>query len=252
MFTHAITRTPGQNLAQGLTTAHLGAPSYELALRQHQSYVETLRSLGLHVIVLDAEPGYPDGHFVEDTAVVTPEVAVITHPGAPARRGEEESIEPVLARYRQTVRIQPPGTLDGGDVLVVGTHVFVGLTDRTNPIGARQLGCILEEHGYAWTAVPVAKGLHLKSSVNHVGGETLLVTKAFADRQEFEGYPKIVVDRGEEYAANTLWVNDHLIVPQGFPGTREKLEATSLAIVELDVSEMRKMDGGLTCLSLRF
>jgi dimethylargininase len=252
VFTHAIVRKPGPNSAQGITTAHLGPASPDLVAEQHAAYVETLRTLGLQVVVLEAEPDYPDGYFVEDTAVVTPEIAVITNPGADARRGEEETIEPVLAQFRETVRIKPPATVDGGDVLMVGQHFFIGISDRTNYEGASQLGRILERFGNTWVAVPVGAGLHLKSSVNHVGPGTLLVSAAFAGRDEVQTYDRIVVDEAEAYAANTLWVNECLLMPRGFPGTRRKLEGFGLKIVELDVSEIRKMDGGLTCLSLRF
>jgi dimethylargininase len=251
-FTHAIVRRPGQNFAQGLTTSHLGAPSYEVLIEQHDAYVKTLRALGLKVIVLDPQPDYPDAYFVEDTAVVTPDVAVITNPGAQARRGEEDTIEPVLARYRTTQRIQAPGTLDGGDVLMLGTHFFVGISDRTNTEGAEQLGDILEGFGNTWTAIPVEAGLHLKSSVNYVGKNTLLLTEEFADHREFKGYDRVVLDRSEDHAANSLLINDRLIMPKGAPGTRKKLEALGLEVIELDVSEARKMDGGLTCMSLRF
>jgi dimethylargininase len=251
-FTHAIVRRPGENFAQGLTTSRLGTPSYELMIKQHDAYIETLRALGLDVIVLDALPDYPDAYFVEDTAVVTPDAAIITNPGAETRRGEEDTIEPVLARYRNTVRISASGTLDGGDVLMVGTHFFVGISERTNKEGAEQLGNILEKFGNIWTAIPVEAGLHLKSSVNYVGNNTLLLTKEIADHHQFGGYDRVVLDPAEEYAGNTLLINDCLIVPKGFPGTRKRLEALSLKVIELDVSEVRKMDGGLTCLSLRF
>ena len=174
MFTHAIARKPGRNFAQGLTTANLGAPSYKLITEQHKAYVETLESLGLDVVVLDTQPDYPDSYFVEDTAVVTPDVAVITIPGASSRRGEEDTIEPVLARYRKTLRIQATGTIEGGDVLMLGTHFLIGLSDRTNPEGAEQLGRILEKYGNTWTTVPIGAGLHLKLSVNFVGENTLI------------------------------------------------------------------------------
>jgi dimethylargininase len=251
-FTHAIVRRPGENFAHGLTTSHLGRPSYELMLRQHDAYIRTLQSLDLEVIVLDRLPNYPDAYFVEDTAVITPDAAVITNPGARSRQGEEETIEPALARYRDTLRIQAPGTLDGGDVLMVGTHFFVGISERTNQEGAEQLGHILEETGNTWTAIPVEAGLHLKSSVSYVGQNTLLVTKGFADPDKFKGYDRIVLDTNEEDAANILLINDYIIMPKGFGGTRKKLESLSLKVIELDVSEARKMDGGLTCMSLRF
>jgi dimethylargininase len=251
-FTHAIVRKPGANCAQGLTTAKLGEPSFDLVLAQHKAYTEALSALGLHVIVLEAEPDYPDAYFCEDTAVVTPDVAVITNPGAVSRRGEVDTIEPVLARYRPTTRIRPPGTVDGGDVLMIDRHFLIGLSERTNREGAEQLGQILESYGCTWTAIPVGKGLHLKSSVNYIGRDILLVSNDFAERDEIKWFDKVVVDDNESYAANTLWVNDCLFVARGFPKTRRQLEGRDFKVQELDVSEMRKMDGGLTCLSLRF
>jgi len=179
-------------------------------------------------------------------------VAVITNPGAPARQGEQEGMESVLARFRPTERILPPGTLEGGDVLMVGRHFFIGISERTNVEGATQLGYILERHGNTFTLVPIAAGLHLKSSVNYVGKNTLLVSEAFAGRGEFKGYRTINVPQQETYAANTLWINDHLLMPAGFPETRQRLAALGLPLLELDVIEARKMDGGLTCMSLRF
>ncbi|MCK5316239.1 MAG: hypothetical protein KAJ53_13990 [Anaerolineales bacterium] len=252
IFTHAITRRPGENFAQGITTSDLGMPGYQRMLVQHRAYIDTLKSLGLEVLVLDALEAYPDAYFVEDTAVVIPEVAIITNPGAAARKGEQQSIEPLLSRYRQIARIHPPGTVDGGDVLLVDKHIFVGISERTNREGAEQLGGILTEYGYTWTPIPVEADLHLKSSVNHLGGKHLLVTREFVSLEHLQMYDKIVLDEAEEYAANTLWVNDTLITPKGFPKTKKQLESLGLLIIELDVSEARKMDGGLTCMSLRF
>jgi dimethylargininase len=252
MFTHAIVRKPGDNFARGITTSNLGPPHYESMMKQHEDYIKTLRSLGLELIVLNPLPDYPDAYFVEDTAVVTPDVAIITNPGVEDRKGEEDTIERALATYRKTVRIYAPGTVDGGDVLMVGTHFFIGISERTNREGATQLGCIFEEYGYTWATVCVEAGLHLKSGVNYIGKNTLLITEQFAGREEFKGYDTIIVDKTEEYAANTLLINNSLITPNGFPNTIKKLESTGFDIIELDVSEVRKMDGGLTCMSLRF
>ena len=252
MFTHAITRKPGKNFAQGITTSVLETPNYELIVKQHGAYIQALKSLGLEVIVLDSEPDYPDAYFVEDTAVVTPDVAVITNPGAEDRKGEEYTIEPLLSKHRKTICINPPGTLDGGDVLMVDTHFFIGISERSNMEGAEQLGRILEKYGNSWAAVSVNSGLHLKSCVNFVGNETLLITEDFADLNEFKGFNKIILNKEEESAANTLLINDCLIIPKGFPDTRKKLATLGLDIIELDVSEARKMDGGLTCMSIRF
>jgi dimethylargininase len=221
-------------------------------LKQHEAYVEALSLAGLDVIILESQPDYPDAHFVEDTAVVTPDVAVITIPGARARQGEEESIVPVLAEFRKIQRIQPPGNLDGGDVLQVNNHFFIGISERTNREGAEQLGRIMQEYGNTWTTVEVGAGLHFKSSVNYVGQNNLLVTPDFTATEPLKNYNLIVLERAESYAANSLLVNEHLLMPAGYPATRNKLESLDLKIIELETSEVRKMDGGLTCMSLRF
>ena len=252
MFTYAITRRPGPNFDQGLTTANLGHPSYPLILEQHQDYVDTLRQLGLDVIVLEYEPDYPDAYFVEDIAIVTPNVAVITRPGAPSRRGEDASIEPILAQYRPIHHITRPGTLDGGDVLRVGNHFFIGASLRTNREGASQLTQILNKYEHTAEVVSVASGLHLKSSINTLGDNRLLLTADLADYPCFTAYERLVIVPGEEYAANTLRINDTLLTPKGFPQTLEQLCRLGLQVIEMDVSEVRKMDGGLTCMSLRF
>jgi len=252
MFTHAITRIPGENFADGLTTANLGHPSYPLILEQHRAYRQALLTLGLDVLVLPAESAYPDAYFVEDPAVITSKIAVITCPGAPSRQGEEISLAPFLEYYRPLVYIHSPGTVDGGDVLMVGEHFFIGLSERTNTQGATQLAAFLAGAGHTSETIPVAAGLHLKSGVNYIGKNTLLVTKNLADYPAFASYEKIILDAGEEYAANTLWVNDTLLMPKGFPKAHAKLVHLSMRIIELDVSEVQKMDGGLTCMSLRF
>jgi dimethylargininase len=194
----------------------------------------------MEVIVLDAHPDYPDAYFVEDTAVVTPQVAVITNPGTDARKGEVDSIEPVLSRYRKIARIRAPGTLDGGDAFMAEEHCFIGISDRTNTEGAEQLGRILEQSGYKWTLVPVTGGLHLKSGVNYIGKNTLLVSREFAARGEFDEFAKIVLDEDEELAANTLWVNDSLLMPEGFPKTKERLEILGLPITCRRGSQRRR------------
>lgn len=251
-LTRAIVRLPGDNFGRGLTTAGLGAPDFRKMLGQHAAYVRALEHLGLEVLSLEPQPSFPDAHFVEDTAVVLPELAVIARPGAAARRGEEESIEPVLRPFRPVARIREPGTLDGGDVLVAGRRIFCGLSGRTNAEGARQLGRLAGELGYALTTVPVASGLHLKSGVNHLGGERLLLTKGMAGSGLFRSFEHVEVDPSEEYAANALLCNGSLVVPAGAVRTRRKLETLGMPLVVLDVSEARKMDGGLTCLSIRF
>lgn len=248
----AVVRIPCRNFIKGLTTADLGAPDYDLMLEQHRAYVNLLESLGIEVVVLEPLEKYPDAHFVEDTAVITPQMAVITNPGAESRKGEQQTVEPVLAKYREIKHIEAPGTVDGGDVLMVENHFFIGISDRTNKNGAFQLQKILKKKGHTCEYVNVGSGLHLKSSVNFVAAKTLILTEEFSCFDQFDGYHKIVVDSSEAYAANTLFINDNLIMPSGFHKTRQKLEKLNLPIYELEMSEARKMDGGLTCLSLRF
>jgi len=251
MTTRAITRRPAETMAEGITTSHLGPPDYELALAQHAAYVDALRALSLEVVVLPPLPEYPDAHFVEDTAVVTPQLAVIANPGAEQRRGERDAIEPILARYRPTVRIEDPGTLDGGDVLQAGSTYFIGLSGRTNEEGARQLGAILEESGARWETIEVPTGLHLKSNASYLGRGTMLLDESLARAPQFRGFDVIVADRSERGAASTLHINGALFVAAGFPETRARLERAGFDPIELDMSEMQKMDGGLTCLSIR-
>ena len=252
MFSTAITRKPGKNFFQGITKANLGEPSYPDMLVQHNAYIEALKKVGLRVIELESLTAYPDAYFVEDVAVVTPDVAVISNPGAAARNGEQQHIEPTLAQYREIAHIEPPGTLDGGDVLMVGKHFFIGLSERTNPLGAAQLGEILEHYGNTWISVPVGAGLHLKSNVNWVGGDTLLIGAAFAGEPEFEAFKQINIDPEEAYACNTMWINGTLLTPKGFPNTQEQLDVLGLPVIELETGEIEKMDGGLTCMSIRF
>jgi dimethylargininase len=251
MFTRAITRTPAPTFARGLTAANLGEPDYGRMLEQHALYVATLREIGLDVIVLDPLPEFPDAHFVEDVAVVLPDVAMVTIPGAASRRGEAEHIVSTLGEYRRIVRMEAPGTMDGGDVIRAGSHFFVGISERTNEAGAEQFGRFAEERGYTWEPIPVKRGLHLKSTVTAVTDDTLVMTEDAASVPAFAAYRRIVVDEEESCGANEVLLNERILLPTGNPRTRARLEELGLSIVELDVSESRKMDGGLTCLSLR-
>jgi dimethylargininase len=250
-FTRAICRRPGPDAAAGLTTAGLGPPDQARLRAQHAAYVAALRALGLEVELLPPLPGHPDAWFVEDPAVVVPELAVVTRPGAPARRGEAAALAPALAAHRPLATIEAPATLDGGDVLVVGRHALVGRSERTNREGIEALGRLLGPHGYRVTAVPVGAGLHLKSSVTWVGGDALVVAPALAAREALAGFRLLEVDPAEPHAANVLWVNGTLLLPAGAPRTRALLARLGLPLVELDTSEVRKMDGGLTCMSVR-
>lgn len=244
----AITRKPGKNFSDGITTSSLGKPDFEKTLAQHDAYCESLRKCGLEVITLEADERYPDGCFVEDTAVVTPEVAIITRPGAESRRGEENEIKRVLEKYRKIVQITPPGTLDGGDILRAEKHFYIGLSQRTNKEGAEQLSKILTEYGYTTSTVAVEAGLHLKSGIAYLGKDNFIGVEGFSAISGSSNF--IMLDPEESYSANCLRITDFLLIPKGFPQAKKRLTTLGYNIIELDMSEFRKMDGGLTCLSL--
>jgi dimethylargininase len=250
MYTKAIVRRPGRNFAEGITTSSLGKPDFAKALRQHEAYCEALERCGLGLIILEADERYPDGCFVEDTAVVTGELAVIANPGAASRRGEEQRVAEILSVYKKLEKIEEPGTLDGGDVLKVDNHYFIGISARTNRDGAGQLASILRSCGHTASFVDVGSGLHLKSGIAYLGNGNFISVEAFS---EIAGTVNFILTGGDEsYSANCLRVNDSLLIPKGFPESRNKITGLGFSIIELDVSEFCKMDGGLTCLSVLF
>lgn len=251
MIRMAITRRPGANFADGITTRTGSIPDIALAQRQHEIYCRILREVGIEVLELPPALEFPDGCFVEDTAVITPELAVISRPGATSRRGETREIRSILGEIRPTAEIRSPGTLDGGDVLIAHREVFIGLSGRTNTEGARQLAELLAPMGYRAKTISVPEGLHLKSSVTQVDENTLLLTDNLSRHPAFRDFRRWVAAPGETCACNCLWINDHLLVPDGFPETRRRLDRLGSPVIAIDSSEFRKMDGGLTCLSLR-
>lgn len=252
-FTTAIVRAVPATLATGITSATLGVPDFERACEQHARYVAALESCGLEVVTLEADDRFPDSVFIEDTAVVTDRCAIISRPGAESRRGEISAVEAALSGLRDNVeRVQAPGTLDGGDVLQVGERFFVGLTERTNREGAEQFAEILRGYGYQTLLVDVRRFLHLKTGVSHLGGRDLVVAGELISHDAFENFDKLVVPPEEEYCANCIRVNDRVIVPSGFLETRAEIVDRGYEVVELEISEFRKLDGGLSCLSLRF
>ena len=251
ILTHALARLPADSAVRGLTSAGLGAPDMQLMRAQHRDYLHILQSSGLEVTLMQSDDQFPDSCFVEDTAVVTKSVGVITRPGAASRRGEEQAIEPWLATHRPVERIVAPGTVDGGDVVVAGEQVLIGLSARTNEEGAGQLAEILGAAGMQCMKLPAGSALHLKSSVNEIGDDRLLVTPEFADCAQLRDFQCTVVPAEESYAGNSLWLNGRVVVPAGFTKTRKLIDALGLETVEADVSEFRKLDGGLSCLSIR-
>jgi dimethylargininase len=255
-FTRAIVRPPSATFADGLTSAGLGAPDLPVALAQHAAYVAALEACGLAVTTLPPDDRFPDSTFVEDTAVLARGLAVFCRPGAPTRSGEVESIRPAVeAAFPSSASIEAPGTVDGGDVCEAGDHVFIGISERTNEEGARQLAAHLLPRGLASTLVDV-RGipglLHLKSGIAWLGGRTLALTEPIASRASFAGWTLLRVPAGEEYAANAVLVNGRVLLAAGFPLFEAAVKAFGLPTLPLAMSEFRKLDGGLSCLSLRF
>ena len=243
-------------MTEGITSGlYPGKPDYDLALIQHDAYIEALKQCGVDVTVLPADENYPDSCFVEDPAVLTEKCAVITNPGASSRNGEKVSIEEAVRKFYPEDRIehiQAPGTLEGGDVMMCGTHFFVGRSERTNEEGIRQFAAILEKYGYTCAEVRLEEVLHLKTGVNYLENNNMLVSGEFTDKPEFESYTKYVIPEDEAYAANCIWVNDTVIVPEGYPAVLAAVKAMGYRTITVDTSEYRKLDGGLSCLSLRF
>jgi dimethylargininase len=253
MFTHAIVRAPCPEIIHGITSAQLGRPDYREALKQHRAYVDALRYCGLEVTELAADSRYPDSTFIEDVALCTPAGAVICRPGAPSRRGETEGMQKVLAPFfTRIAEVGPPGTLEAGDIMMTGDHYYIGLSERTNPEGARQLIAILESFGFSASATPVGKVLHLKTGMSYLENNRLLAGGEFVEAPAFSHFHQIIVSPEEAYAANSLWINGKVLVPAGFPQTCAKIAAAGCETIDLDVSEFQKLDGGLSCLSLRF
>ncbi len=253
MFRNAIVRKPCPEMIHGLSSASLGAPDYKLAMEQHTAYVEALRTCGLEVTVLEPDSLFPDSTFVEDVALCTSRFAVVTNPGAHERNAEQKEMEPVLQDFFDTIeRIMAPGTMDAGDVMMTGTHFYIGISERTNPEGAGQLIRILEKHGMSGEMVLLTEMLHLKTGLSYLEDNHLLVGSEFRNHPLFSSFDRIEVAGSEAYAANSLWVNDTILVPKGSPDTLARIQAAGLTTLVLDVSEFRKLDGGLSCLSLRF
>ena len=252
-FKHAIVREPGPNFAQGITVAGLGAPDFNKALFQHRKYCEALESFGISLIRLSADLKYPDGCFVEDTAVIVGDHAVITRPGHPSRLGEQAATEQALAEHKKISHIVEPGTLDGGDVLYMDGHFYIGLSQRTNKEGAAQLAEIVKSQKMSFTTLPVYRLLHLKSGVTSIGADSIVCVPELIHAEAFELFSlKIEVSKAERHAANCLLINNTVLMPSNCPELRERIERSGKKVVVLDMSEFEKMDGGLSCLSIRF
>jgi dimethylargininase len=256
LFKKAIVRKPGSNFADGLTS-FVGAPvNLAVAIEQHHAYCAALEKCGLTIDRLEADLAHPDSTFVEDVAIVTRDFAVITRPGAKTRAGEIANIrEPLEKYFRAVLEITAPGTLDGGDICEAGKHFFIGVSRRTNEEGANQLADFLAHGGYTSSFVDIRAMksiLHLKSGIACIGDGELVVMEEMAHREEFRNFEIIRVAPAETYAANCVRVNDYVLIPEGFPEIKKELTKRGFNLLPLQVSEFQKMDGGLSCLSLRF
>ncbi len=256
-FTRAIVRPPARNFADGLTTVDIGVPNVDVALEQHAAYCAALVHHGCAIVALPADSHYPDSTFVEDTALIRPgQGAIFTRPGAVSRAGEVDAMRQAMARdFPHAPAIVAPGTLDAGDVCEAGAHVFIGISQRTNHDGAGQLTEWLGTFGVSAVTVDIRETpgiLHLKSGVVAIDERRLVAISALASHPAFRDYEVLRVPDGEEYAANCVRVNDVVFVAAGYPQTHAMLRALGYALEVLDMSEYAKMDGGLSCLSLRY
>ncbi len=253
MFERAIVRTPGKSMLGGLTRADLGPPNIEKALEQHAEYIRALRACGLEVIILAEDEEHPDATFVEDVALLTKDCAIITNPGAPSRKGEPKAIKNVLAEYYRNIEVvHEPGTIEAGDVMMVGSHFYIGLSERTNEKGAQQVIEILAKYAMSGTMVKLDKVLHLKTGVAYLEQNNLVACGEFLSKEEFQKFNILEIEEEESYAANCVWVNGNVLIAKGYPKASATIENAGYAIKEVEVSEFRKLDGGLSCLSLRF
>jgi dimethylargininase len=265
VFHTAIVRPPSASFARGLTRGHLGPPDLERALAQHRDYVRALEHGGVRVIALEPDDDHPDSTFVEDAAVLLPGSAVLTHPGAPSRRGEvagiRRALEPLVPRLRT---VETPGTLDGGDICQVGSHYLIGLSERTNDEGARQLETHLADEGCTSERIVLGQHpelLHLKSGLAWLGGRKsglaslgdrrMMATRELIGHPALRHFEVVEVDEEERAGANGIRLGEAMLIPSGCPLLEARLRSLGLAVIALEMSEFQKMDGGISCLSLR-
>ena len=252
-FTHAVVRQPAKSIIKGLRAVDIGSPDYDQMICDHDDYVEALMSAGVEVINLTALNEFPDGQFVEDTALCLPKAAILMRPGAPSRLGEVNEIAPKLRElFEDVYEIDDHGYIEGGDILVTGKEILVGRSARTDENGVRQLSEIVTPLGYVIREVfTPPEILHFKTDCSLLGPYEILSTKRLQSSGCFDGYSVINVADGEEAAANAIRVNDYVIMPAGFPRTRAILEEHGYKVKVINNTECAKLDGGMSCLSLR-
>ena len=249
----AITRSTGPELAScELTHLERRPIDFARALEQHASYQDALRGSGVDVIELAADPALPDGVFVEDTAVVVDEVAILASPTPVSRRAETLAVEVALQPFRPLLRLPPDARLEGGDVLHAGRTLYVGLSARTNEAGVQALARMVSAFGYSIVPVKVAGCLHLKSACGLLDEETILINRAWVNANVFSGLRLVDVPAEETWGANVLALPGAVFVSRAFPRTGDLVRSLGYVVVELNVDELHKAEGGLTCMSLLF
>ena len=253
-FTHAFTRAPAETVVDGLRAVDTGAPDLNVFRQHHADYVAALRSTGAEVIELPALPHFPDSVFIEDSALCLREGAIAMRPGAPSRLGEAAAIAPDLAKIYGTVRlIEGPGFIEGGDILTTEHEILVGKSARTDAEGVAELARLVADWGWGVREVQTPPDvLHFKTDCSLLDEETILATRCLADSGCFEGYRVIHTADGEEACANAVRFNELVVFPAGHPRTAEKLDKAGYSICQIGNSEAAKLDGGMSCLSLRF
>jgi dimethylargininase len=248
-----ITHIPSPSLEQGERTfvGH-DAIDGKLAKRQHEQYCDALRRCGVDVVTLDVNRDMPDCVFVEDTAVVLDEIAVMMSPGAESRRGEPAGIEAALRAHREIARVSLPGTIDGGDVVRAGKDIYVGQSARTNVEGIDALREIVKPFGYSVTGIPVHECLHLKSACSTLPDGRFLVNRNWIDVSPLPADKLVQVPDAEQWAGDVLVIDNNVIASDAFPETIERLARARFDVVPVSVSEFAKAEGGVTCMSLVF
>ena len=253
-FTRSITRLPAESIVHGLRAEDVGNPDYAQMLKDHAHYVATLKEAGAEVTELSALEAYPDAVFVEDVALCLPEAAILMRPGADSRRGEVSEMASTLRdAYDEVFKIEGPGFIEGGYILTTAQEILVGRSERTDAAGVAELAAIVGNWGYRLREVMTPEGvLHFKTDCSLLDAETILSTKRLDASGCFGNYRVIHTCDGEEAAANSIRFNHLVLMPAGFPGTRERLQAEGYEVREINNSECAKLDGGMSCLSLRF
>ena len=254
MYTHMIVRTPSKSMVKGLRRDFTGEPDYELALKQHQAYIDALESLGMIVDVLPPLEEYPDACFVEDVAVVTEKMAIVTNPGAESRNGEKEHIVEALKKYYPEDKIHyiTEGYVEGGDIVRVDDHFYLGDTERSNAAGRKQFIEIVEQYGFTGSVEPTNSGLHIGCDMMYIKNNNLVITGDLLNNPVFDKYNKVIVSKDEAYAANVAWINGTVLMAQGYPKLEKQIKDLGYDVITLNNSEFKKIDGSITCLSLRF